>query len=283
MPQAKQELRSRIRSVASTRKITSAMEMIANAKLLKNRKQMENNREYAGMLQDTVFQIVTQNPEVENIYLKEKKSTCRLTIVFASDLGLCGSYNANVLKLAQQILKPEDPMIVVGTQLYRQLKEAGFNLMQKTAISSDSSSFLTLKEVVQDAVDMYLKDEVAGIQLLYTRFINTMTFRPEMDTLLPCILKHPQEETSENYAETLFEPDPDTILSRLIPMMIENVTYSDWLEAKTAEQGNRRVAMKLATDNADSLTETLKLEYNKLRQSSITQEITEIVSGSSAV
>ena len=280
----KQELRARIRTVNSTRKITSAMEMIANVKLLKQRKLMENNREYAQILQDTVNEIVAKNPEVENPFLSEKKSPKKLTILFSSDLGLCGAYNSNTMKLAERVLEKSDPMIVIGTELYRQLVNRGFNVINEPT-ASDKVSFLDIKKFVEQGVQMYLRDEVSAVQLLYTMFVNTMTFRPMMDTLLPCIMKQQEEkpETAGMHVETLFEPDADTILSQLIPMMIDNVTYADWLETKTAEQGSRRVAMKIATDNADQLSDALKLEYNKARQASITQEITEIIGGSAAV
>ena len=111
-----------------------------------------------------------------------------------------------------------------------------------------------------------------------------MTFVPAEDVLLPCEVREDQQvKENKNHVETLFEPDPDTILDALIPMMIADVAYSDWMESTTSEQGSRRVAMKTATDNANDLSDKLLLAYNKARQAAITQEITEIVSGSQAV
>lgn len=291
MAQSSQELRTRIKSVNSTRKITKAMEMIANAKLLKQRYKMECNREYAQRLQDTCDEIVAKNPGVESRFTKPVRGDRTMTIIFCSDLGLCGGYNANVVKHAREHLNPADPCFLIGTSLTRQLKEEGFNIINEEPMSSDKATFLTIKEAVRTGVDLYEKGEISCLQLLYTRFVNTMTFRPDLDILLPCNIAPSEsvkealveEEEEGMHVETLFEPDPETILNQLIPMMIDNVAYADWMESTTAEQGSRRVAMKTATDNADELSQSLLLEYNKVRQANITQEITEIVGGSAAV
>lgn len=284
MAQSKQALRTRIKSVNSTRKITKAMEMIANAKLVKQRARMEANREYAQRLQDTVDEIAANNPGVESEFLEKKTSEKKVTIVFCSDLGLCGGYNQNVVKKAREELRKSDPVILVGTSLYRQMKEEGFNVINEEPVSSDRITFLELKELVDRGIDMYRANEVGVVELLYTRFVNTMSFQPEVDQLLPTslTLKEPVQKTTD-HVETLFEPDAKTILDQLIPMMIHDVVYADWMESTTAEQGSRRVAMKTATDNADELSHDLLLEYNKARQAAITQEITEIVGGSAAV
>lgn len=284
MAQSKQALRSRIKSVNSTKKITKAMEMIANAKLFKQRNKMEANRIYAQRLQDTVEEIVHYNPEVESALITKKKSPKKMSIVFCSDLGLCGAYNLNILKTVRDEVNKADPTVVIGTSLFRTMKEAGYNLIHEAPISSDDSNFTSIKEYVSEGVHRYLNDEVGCVQVIYTTFVNTMTFHPQVDTLLPCVIDQPKQVEQEGEkVDTLFEPNAKTILEQLIPMMIENVAYADWMESTTSEQGSRRVAMKTATDNANELSEELLLEYNKARQATITQEITEIVGGSSAV
>ncbi len=290
MAQSSQALRVRIKSVNSTRKITKAMEMIANAKLFKQRSRMEANREYAQRLQETIDEIVVKNPDAESRFTKKRTNERTMTIIFCSDLGLCGGYNANVLKFAREHLDPSHPVLLVGTSLMRQFREEGFNIINEELVSSDRAQFLDIKECVKKGIELYEKNEIGKLQILYTRFVNTMTFRPDFDVLLPCTLTPDElahtkmdEEKEGMHVETLFDPDPETILNNLIPMMIENVAYSDWMESTTAEQGSRRVAMKTATDNADDLSQSLLLEYNKIRQANITQEITEIVGGSAAV
>lgn len=284
--QSRQALRTRIKSVQSTRKITKAMEMIANAKLVRSRSKMEANREYAQKLQDTVDEIVMNNPDAESQYVVKTDNLHKVTIVFASDLGLCGGYNANVMKMANEVLEKEDPIYVIGTSLYSQFKEKGYHVLNDEIISSDKLTFSELKEVMESCINMYQDGKAGTVQILYTKFVNTMTFTPDIDVLLPCVLvkkEKVKEKSNKLPVETLFEPDASSILDSLIPMMVTNVAYSNWMESTTSEQGSRRVAMKTASDNADDLSSSLQLEYNKARQAAITQEITEIVGGSSAV
>ena len=284
--QSRQALRTRIKSVQSTRKITKAMEMIANAKLVRSRSKMEANREYAQKLQDTVDEIVMNNPDAESQYVVKTDNPHKVTIVFTSDLGLCGGYNANVMKMANEVLDKEDPIYVIGTSLYSQFKEKGYHVMNDEIISSDKLTFSELKEVMESCINMYQDGKAGTVQILYTKFVNTMTFTPDIDVLLPCVLvkkEKVKEKSNKLPVETLFEPDASSILDSLIPMMVTNVAYSNWMESTTSEQGSRRVAMKTASDNADDLCSSLQLEYNKARQAAITQEITEIVGGSSAV
>lgn len=283
--QSRQALRTRIKSVQSTRKITKAMEMIANAKLFRSRSKMEANREYAKKLQDTVDEIVSNNRDAESRYLVKTDNPHCATIVFGSDLGLCGGYNANILKFASENINKEDPIFLIGTSLYHEFQEKGFHLQNGSEISSDKLTFAELKNIVEQCVQLYQNAEVGRVQVIYTRFVNTMTFKPDIDVLLPCIVKNEvkEKDSTKLPVETLFEPDATSILDSLIPMMITDVAYSDWMESTTSEQGSRRVAMKTASDNADDLSSSLQLEYNKARQSAITQEITEIVGGSSAV
>lgn len=280
MAASRQSLRSRIKSVKSTKKITKAMEMIANAKLFRSRNKMESNRTYAGFLQETVDEIVANNRDVESQFLVPQTSQKTFTLVYCSDLGLCGGYNQNVIKLARTLNK-QDPIYLVGTSLYGQMRNEGFNLLNEQPVSSDQMTFDDLRKIVEMGVHLYQDKQVGIVQILYTQFVNTMTFSPAFDQLLPC--RFEQKEKKQQQQETLFEPDPSTILDELIPMMLNDVAYADWMESTTAEQGSRRVAMKTASDNADELAETLTLAYNKARQAAITQEITEIVGGSSAV
>ena len=282
MAESKQALRSRIKSVNSTRKITKAMEMIANAKLFRLRNKMESNRIYAKKLEGTVKDIVQNTIELDNPLLVPNGVNNKFVIVFCSDLGLCGGYNQNVLKKIKEVVNKDDLVYLVGSSLNSALKEAGYESENKEIIHTDTLSFQDLKEIVEIGVEKYLNKEVGGVDIIYTQFINTMTFEAEVDTLLPFSVKKEKKEEHEQI-ETLFEPDPATILDYLVPLMISNVAYSDWMESAVSEQGSRRMAMKTATDNADELSEELLLEYNKARQAAITQEITEIVGGSSAV
>jgi F-type H+-transporting ATPase subunit gamma len=280
--QSMQALRTLIRSVNSTRKITKAMEMIANAKLFRQRAAMEANREYAMRLRETVNEIVANNPGIDSPYMQKGNTDKKVTIVFCSDMGLCGAYNMNIMRYVKDTLTKDDPIFLVGTSLYRTMTENGYKLLNKEPVSTDAVTPQKIREYIQAAMEMYFHHEFGTLQLIRTRFVNTMSFRPETLQLLPCELEK-QEVKEGPQAETLFEPNAETILNEIMPMMLADMVYSAWMESATSEQGSRRMAMKTATDNADELSSELLLEYNKARQAAITQEITEIVGGSEAV
>ena len=279
----KQAIKGRIKSINATMKITRAMKLIANAKLAKQRRLMEENKEYALVLKETVQEIIANNQNVENRYLTSKNSDQVLTIAFCSDLGLCGGYNINMMKTLTAAISKDDPIILIGTKSRNWLVNRGYNVIND-AIGSDNITYLKMKQLVDQAITYYDHDEVSKIQVLYTKFVNTVSFEPQLETLLPGQIEENETTTANKaYVETLFEPNANAILDYLIPMMVENVTYSYWMETKTSEQGTRRLAMENATDNAQDLNDKLLLEYNKARQSAITQEITEIVSGADAI
>lgn len=279
MAQGKQALKGRIRSVSATRKITSAMELIANAKLQKQRSQMEKNREYADTLRQIVSQILANNPESECVYLKKNNSGRTLTLMFTSDMGLCGAYNSNLLRAASELLNPEDPVILIGTKGISALRQKGFNLIREP-IGSDHVDYYVFNNLADEALKMYVDGEIGRIQILYCQFVNAVTFTPQLLTLLP--ISPMAAEGQGLRVETIFEPGPDEILNSLIPMYVRSLLYSTHMQTKTAEQGSRRVAMESATDNADELIDKLTLQYNQARQAAITQEITEIVAGADA-
>lgn len=278
---SKQKLKSRINSINTTKKITKAMQLIAQVKLQKQRMHMEKNREYSNILKSTVNEIISRNKHSENKFLQEKSATAKLTFLFSSDMGLCGGYNSNMLKLVDTVIRKDDPIIVIGRKQRSWLISRGYNILNNE-ISSDNIDYETLKPFGNLGIEKYLNNEISGIQVLYTEFVNTVTFEPKLETLLPCIELGEKKYRAYN-VETLFEPDENSILDELIPMMIHNVLYSTWIQTKTAEQGSRRLAMESATDNAEELSEKLLLKYNQARQAAITQEITEIVSGADAL
>ncbi|MFI3284570.1 MAG: ATP synthase F1 subunit gamma [Erysipelotrichaceae bacterium] len=276
----KQAIKARIRSINATKKITSAMELIANAKLAKQRNMMEKNREYATLLKSTVNAIVLENGRLDHTFLKEKKSNKRIVFVFSSDLGLCGGYNTNMVKLAKNELLQDDELIVIGHKQRKAYHKQGFNILNDS-VNGDAITFDELKELSNIAIEKFRKDEVSSIHVLFTEFVNTVTFEPSFQTIIPTIIE--KEQAASMHKETIFEPNAEEILDYLVPMMIQNVIYSIWLQSKTAEQASRRLAMENATDNAEELNDKLVLTYNQARQAAITQEITEIVGGADAL
>ena len=276
MAQSKQAIKNRIRSINATKKITSAMELLANVKLQKHRNLMSKNSEYALVLKNTLGNIVASNPDIENKFIVKRTSDRHLVFVFSSDLGLCGGYNSNMMKTLESIRA--DEIILVGTHQYSWLVNRGYNVINDM-VSSDSVNFNDLKRLANIAIEKYLNNEIGHIEVVYTKFINTVSFNSEVVELLPLA----DNDVKPSNVETLFEPDCDTILNNLVPMMVHNLLYSLLLETKTSEQASRRLAMENATDNATELNDKLVLAYNQARQSAITQEITEIIGGADAL
>ena len=276
MAQSKQAIKNRIRSINATKKITSAMELLANVKLQKHRNLMSKNSEYALVLKNTLGNIVASNPDIENKFIVKRTSDRHLVFVFSSDLGLCGGYNSNMMKTLESIRA--DEIILVGTHQYGWLVNRGYNVINDM-VSSDSVNFNDLKRFANIAIEKYLNNEIGHIEVVYTKFINTVSFNSEVVELLPLA----DNNIKPSNVETLFEPDCDTILNDLVPMMVHNLLYSLLLETKTSEQASRRLAMENATDNATELNDKLVLAYNQARQSAITQEITEIIGGADAL
>jgi len=277
----KQALKQRIKSIKSTKKITKAMEVIANVKLQKSKNIMEKNKEYASVLLNTISSILNERIDSDCIYLKKKTSDSKLYFIFVSDLGLCGGYNSNIVKLVNSLVKENDYVFLIGTK-HNAYFNKNLNNILNDITHSDDLLFNDLKKMVLTALDMYAEDKICEISVIYTEFVNTVTFRSKVKTLLPLDVK---EITSEvkSHQELLIEPSSDEILNNLIPMYLTSLVYSSYLETKTAEEGSRRFSMKNASDNADELNDKLVLLYNQARQASITQEITEIVSGADAL
>ena len=211
-------------------------------------------------------------------YFESNDAEKRYILFICSDLGMCGAYNANLFKFFLEHAKPEDYINVIGTNLYKKIENCGFKIQNEIA-SSDNQEYLNLKDYADIAIDLFLRKEISEIDIIYTKFVNTVTFDCDIIRLLP--LNSSLQENDINYV--YLEPKPVEVLEELIPMMIRNSFYSIYVEAKTAEQGSRRLAMENATDNAEELVEKLTLQYNQARQAAITQEITEIVSGADAL
>lgn len=272
-------IKSRIKSVATTKKITRAMELMANVKLQKQLNQLNKNRQYFNTMYETMSRILTSDIDIENSYLTKKDNTKKIVFVFCSDIGLCGGYNSNLIKYFEANYSKEDELIVIGSSKYKYFNE-NYNVYNDL-IYSDELTYNELKIKADYAIDKFKNNEIGEIDVVYTDFVNNVTFNPTSKVVLPCDKN--EFITANNNQELLLEPNANDILNHLIPMYVENFVYAKFLEAKTSEQGARRFAMQNATDNAEELTEELLLAYNQARQAAITQEINEIVGGAEAL
>lgn len=274
---SKLEIKNRIRSVDSTKKITKAMQLVAASKLRKCKDRMSENKEYAYYLKETVNKIMS-NLDDNNVYLVSDESKPALTIIFTSDMGLCGGYNANEFRLIENELDKDSPVIIFGSRGSSWLKRRKYQIVD-TLLNVNEEGYEDIVYVANKAIDMYMNKEISKIQVLYTQYVNPVTFEATLTKLLPIT----KEKVEGGNSQTIFEPSGEQILSSLIPMYIKSMLYSYWLETKTSEQGSRQNAMETATDNAQELRDQLELQYNQARQAAITQEITEIVGGANAL
>ncbi len=277
-----QSIKRRMKSVESTKKITKAMQLVATSKLRKARNQLTELKPYYSTVQEIVAEILSDNQGmVDNPYLKENHDGKKVYIVVTSSLGLCGGYNANVFKVMMENIHAEDEVYMIGRK--------GANYLNHYQISChldyvDLNSTLDFKDVirlVRELTQRYKNHSIQSIQIIYTQFVNNLTFTPTVVDLLP-IQTNLFENTSTTKKETLFEPDPQTVLNDLIPMYLQSVIYGYLVESVTSENASRRTSMENATDNAEELIEELLLKYNQARQTAITNEISEIVAGANA-
>lgn len=281
MPASMQAIKGRIASVASTKKITNAMQMVASAKLNKARGAMEKNREYANGMQE-VLGMVMARADQGSRFLNVDESKPPYLFVITSDMGLCGSYNANVFKLLERELPKDSYLVIIGTHGAAWSRSKGLDVHETVLDLHEEDAYQVLSKYVDEALSLFYQHKIGSIQVLYTKYVNTLTFEPEIETILPPKNPRPVEEKKVR-AETIFEPEKSVMLASLVPLITKSALYSKYMESKTSEQASRRMAMETATDNAEELQEKLNLEYNRLRQSAITQEITEIVGGANAL
>ncbi|QNM93728.1 F0F1 ATP synthase subunit gamma [Mycoplasma sp. Pen4] len=277
-------LKNRINVIGNTRKITNAMQLVSTAKLRKLRTEYQSVNAYLATLTDT-FDELFKHASPKDFYAIFPKNTdvkSNLHIVISSDLGLCGSYNHNVIKLVKSQLKPNDKIIVVGTKGYTLLQGAGYidQIIQKHTDIGETITYHLGSVIGKKALSLYNQKEIANVYLYYTEFINNINQEAVQKKLFPFDI---QESSEQNGAQTIeFEPNSEVVLKNSIPLYLASMVYCLGTTSKISEMASRRNAMENATNNADDLQKELRLEFNRRRQSNITQEITEIVAGADA-
>lgn len=270
-------IKSRIKSVNSTKKITGAMKSVSTVKLNRMSKTTLKNREYKDVLHEAAKLVVNSPCDFDSIYTKQNESNKQLYIVYTSDVGLCGSYNVSIVKYLHDNVKKDDYIYLIGTSSYNVIKKEGFNIVNEMIISDDVTYFDMVK-VFNKASDMFSEGKIGKVNIIYNKYINSITYRTSEIQVLPFV-----KDEAVASKEVILEPDPNEIFDSLLLLLLKNEMYNTFLESKTSEQVARRFAMENATKNAEDLITDLTLDYNKARQGSITQEITEIVSGANAI
>lgn len=273
MPGQISAIKKRLQTVNSTKKLTKATEMVATVKLQKYSSKAKQNQDYSeNLLRFINAAMKGECPEIEtNPYLKDPNMELPLYIVITSNSGLCGSYNLEVLKFVENNIPKDVPIFAIGTIGYNWLLKNEYLVVKKYDELEDLQPRV-LNQMIGNILKLFTDGEISEIKVVYTRYINTLTYQPTMMNLLP--LKKDESVVKE---ELLFEPSRDELLNVLIPMYISSQIYVAFLESKTSENAARRNAMNVANKNADELIAELSLNYNKARQASITQEMNEIV------
>lgn len=282
------EIRTKIKSVENTRKITKAMEMVAASKMRKAQDRMRASRPYAEKIRNVAAHLSFANPEYKHPFLikRDVVKTVGL-IVVSSDKGLCGGLNTNMLRLSVNQMKTWESdgkaisVSAIGNKGFGFMNRIGADVKSHITGLGDVPHLEKLIGTIKVMLDAYTAGEIDQLYICYTKFINTMKQEPIMQQLLP--LSGEQLGAPKGHWDYIYEPEAKPVVDELMVRYIESLVYNAVAENMASEQSSRMVAMKSASDNAKSVIGELKLVYNKARQAAITKEISEIVGGAAAV
>jgi len=284
------EIRDKIKSIQNTKKITKAMEMVAASKMKKVQESMGRSRPYAEKIKDVIKNVGEGVLEYKHPYVVARKEKSVGVIIISTDKGLCGGLNVNLFKhFMKDLLEFQDKKIAVKAVLVGKkaeifAKRVGLNVVGSILNLGDKPQVSDLLGIIKIIIDLYMSKDVDSVYLLYNRFINTMSQSPTYEKVIPIQRKvFGTDSDKRKFWDYLYEPEPEKLLELLMKRYIESLVYQSVVENIACEQAARMVAMKSATDNAGELIDAFKLIYNKARQASITQELSEIVAGAEAV
>jgi F-type H+-transporting ATPase subunit gamma len=282
------EIRTKIKSVQNTRKITKAMEMVAASKMRRAQERMRTARPYGEKIRNVAAHISHANPEYRHPFLVDRDSVKRIgLIVVTTDKGLCGGLNTNALRLALNKIKEweaqgeEIEVCALGNKGLGFMQRLGARVVSQVTGLGDKPHMEKLIGAVKIMLDGYTQDRFDRLMIVYTKFINTMKQEPVVEQLLP--LSGDALGAPEGSWDYIYEPDAKGVLDQVLTRYIEALIYQGVAENMASEQSARMVAMKAASDNAGNVIDELTLIYNKTRQASITKELSEIVGGAAAV
>jgi F-type H+-transporting ATPase subunit gamma len=282
------EIRTKIRSVQNTRKVTRALEMVSASKIRKAQDLMRASRPYARAMRQVIGHIAKANTEYKHPFLGARAEVKRVGyIIVSTDRGLCGGLNSNLFrKLLAEIRGWQEKnvavdVVAIGNKAIGFFKRLKVELVGTASHLGEKPKVESLIGVIKIMLDAYAAGRIDRLILAYNDFVNTMTQRPRLDLLLP--LPPSETLTTAHDWDYLYEPDAESVLEHVMTRYIESLVYQATLENLASEHAARMVAMKSASDNATKAIDSLTLIYNKARQAAITQEISEIVGGAAAV
>ena len=282
------EIDTRIKSTEKMKQITKAMNMVSSSKLRRAESNTKQFAPYMEKMQDAITAVAGANKNSSHPMLQQREVKKSGYLVITSDQGLAGAYNAGVLKNLLNDIKSkheradEYEILVLGQTGVDFLKNRGYEVKGSIVDIADQPSFKSVQAIAKKAIDLYGDEEIDELNIYFSHFVTVLENKPSKKTVLPLSpedssLGHGQMSSYE------FEPDKESIFSVILPQYVESLIYGTILDAKASEHAARMTAMKNATDNATELIDDLSLEYNRARQAAITQQITEIVGGSTAL
>ncbi len=286
------EIRTKIKSVQNTRKITKAMEMVAASKMRKAQERMRTARPYGEKVRNIAAHLSLANPEYKHPFVIKRAAKDTGLIVISTDKGLCGGLNTNMLRaVAQKMRELEGDGVklqctAIGNKGLQFLTRVGANVVSQAVQLGDQPHLEKLIGAVKVQLDAYTRGEIGVVYLAYSRFINTMKQEPMIEQLLPLSAERlAQADTKKGgyHWDYIYEPGAREVIDELMVRYLEALVYQAVAENMASEQSARMVAMKAASDNAKNVIDELQLVYNKTRQAGITKELAEIVGGAAAV
>ena len=281
------EIRTKIASVKNTQKITAAMEMVAASKMRRTQNKMEETRPYADKIRTVIGHLFQANPEYRHPFLVERDIKRVGYIVITTDRGLCGGLNVNTFRMLLRELKEwrdkdiEVDLCLIGAKGVQFFRSLHVNVVGAATHLGEDPKVADLVGAIRIMLDAYTDGKIDRLFMMHSEFVNTMSQKPRVDTLIP--VEAVDAEELPQHWDYIYEPDAVDLLDSVLERYIESQVYRGTVENVACEMAAKMVAMKSATDNAGKLIDQLQLDYNKARQAAITQEISEIVGGAAAV
>lgn len=273
-------IKTRIKSIESTRQITKAMELVATSKLRRAKERVEKARPYHEVLAQAIAGLQAGISEGPSAFTQEREVRRTCYVVIAGDRGLAGGYNANLFRMAAELLKPEDCVLPVGKKTLEHFARRDYELVSTYFGVTADIGVGDCAQIADLLCTGFAEKKFDRAVVLYTRFQSMLTQVPAQESLLPISVEDAEHTAGSN---ALLEGDPEKLVAKIVPLYLTGILYSTVCEASASEQGARRTAMNAANKNAGEIINNLVLHYNRARQAVITQEITEIVSGAEAL
>lgn len=280
------DIKRRKVSIQSTQQITKAMKLVSTVKLQKAKTRAEQSKTYFDYMYATVTSMLAKSGNIDHPYLVAGESKKKAVIVITSNRGLAGGYNANITKLLtdSDIPKEDSYIYAIGRKGKDFFARRGYKIKADYSEVINEPIYKDAAEISREVLNLFAKGEIGEIYLAYTSFKNTVSHIPTMMKLLPVEMKEDNEvTTADKFTMMNYEPEEDEALNLIIPKYITSLIYGALVEAVASENGARMQAMDSATSNAEEMISDLSLKYNRARQGSITQELTEIIAGANAI